>query len=254
MGGFSLPGALSAELLGMFTVFARLGSVLMFLPAFGEAMFPMRHRVAFAVLMSIALAPVVPVGPQSLDEPVAILALLAKEITIGLWIGLTARVLMSALQLVGYQVGMVSGLANAFAPQTGSFEGATLLASVLMMAGVALIFATDLHHLMIGALLMSYEVFPLGRIMPGDLAQQIIRAVSKSFYIGIGLAAPFYVMGLIFNAGLGLANRMMPNLPVFFVAAPLLIGTGLFVLVVAAPSILHSFLDTFAVWFGSFTL
>ncbi|APX90983.1 flagellar biosynthetic protein FliR [Brevirhabdus pacifica] len=235
----------------MFTVFARLGSVLMFLPGFGESMFPMRHRLAFAVLMSIALAPAAPVGPQNLDEPVEILALLAKEVTIGLWIGLTARVLMSALQMVGYQVGMVSGLANAFAPNTGSFEGATLLASVLMMAGITLIFATDLHHVMIGALMLSYEVFPLGRIMPGDLAEQSIRAAARSFYIGIGLSAPFYVMGLVLNAGLGLANRMMPNLPVFFVAAPVLIGTGLFVLVVAAPHVLRAFLDGFAVWFGS---
>ncbi len=46
-----------------------------------------------------------------------------------------------------------------------------MIAAALMMAGVALIFATDLHHLIIGSLLMSYDVFPLGQMMPGDLAQ-----------------------------------------------------------------------------------
>lgn len=128
-----------------------------------------------------------------------------------------------------------------------------MIADALMMAGVALIFATDLHHLIIGALLMSYDIFPLGQIMPGDLAEQIVKAVGASFYIGFALTVPFHVMGLVLNLGMGLANRMMPALPVFFVATPVLIAAGLFVLIVAAPSILDGFLQRFAGWLGTLT-
>jgi flagellar biosynthetic protein FliR len=42
----------------------------------------------------------------------------------------------------------------------------------------------------------------------------------------------------------------MPTLPVFFVAAPVLIASGLFVLVVAAPFMLRGFLERFADWLG----
>jgi flagellar biosynthetic protein FliR len=58
-------------------------------------------------------------------------------------------------------------------------------------------------------------------------------------------------MGLVLNLGMGLANRMMPALPVFFVATPVLVAAGLFVLIVAAPSILEGFLDRFAAWLGT---
>ena len=115
---------------------------------------------------------------------------------------------------------------------------------------LALIFAMDLHHLILGAMVMSYEVFPPGALLTGDLAQQIVRAVAQSFYIGLSVAAPFFVMGLLINLGMGLAARMMPTLPVFFVAAPLLIAAGLLVLGVAAPLMLREFAERFAAWLG----
>ncbi|RVV96885.1 flagellar biosynthetic protein FliR [Mesobaculum littorinae] len=249
-----LGGLLTAEVLGYTLVFARLGSAMIFLPAFGETGVPMRHRLFLALLVSLALYPATGVGPVDLEQPLALLVLLGIEITIGLWIGLTARILMSALQFAGYQVGLVSGLANAFAPSMGAFEGATLIATAMMLAATALIFATDLHHVIIRALLMSYEVFPPGGLMPGDMARQTVAAASASFYIGLSLAAPFYLMGLVLNVGMGLANRMMPTLPVFFVAQPVLIAAGFAVLLLAAPSMLTGFLDRFADWLGRLVL
>jgi flagellar biosynthetic protein FliR len=241
---------LTEQFLGFALVFARLGAAVMFMPGFGEQNVPVRHRLLFALALSAALWPVTPVSAVSIAGPSPLFAILGVEIAIGLWIGLTARVLLSALQFAGYQIGIVSGLANAFGPQLGSFEGSTMVASGLLMAGVALIFATDLHHVIIGALLMSYDVFPLGMIMPDDMTEQISRAAATSFWIGVGITAPFYVMGLLLNLGLGLANKMMPTLPVFFVAVPVLIAAGLLVLAVSGPALFTGFLEAFESWLG----
>jgi flagellar biosynthetic protein FliR len=89
--------------------------------------------------------------------------------------------------------------------------------------------------------------------MPGDLAEQIARAVASSFWIGVSITAPFYVMGLLLNLGLGLANKMMPTLPVFFVAVPVLIAAGLLVLALSGPALFSGFLDAFAEWLGRLT-
>ncbi|MGR3571004.1 flagellar biosynthetic protein FliR [Brevirhabdus sp.] len=248
-----LGALLSAEFLGVALIFARLGALMMFVPGFGETFIPARHRLATALLLALALAPTIRLGPLSLDAPGLLVLSFALEITIGVWIGVTARILLTSLQFAGYQVGLISGLANAFAPNIGSFQGSTMVSTGLMLAAVALIFATDMHHLIIRAMLMSYDVFPPGRIMPQDLSEQIVRAVSKSFYLGMSIAAPFYVMGLLLNLGLGLANRMMPNLPVFFVAAPVLILAGLTVLVFSAPMMLRGFTQALAEWLGLLT-
>ncbi len=234
-------------------VFARLGAALMFLPGFGEQTIPARHRLLFGLALSAAIAPLAPIGGLADTAPVVLLSMFAIEVTIGIWIGTMARILFSALQFAGYQVGMVAGLSNAFAPGTGSFEGSTLIAGALLMAGVALIFATELHHLMIMALLDSYELFPPGRLMLGDLAQQMVRAVAESFYLGVSLAAPFYVLSLVLNLGMGLANRAMPSLPVFFVAAPILIATGLLGLVLAGPAMLSGTVQALGDWLVGFS-
>lgn len=115
--------------------------------------------------------------------------------TIGLWIGLCARILLSALQFAGYQAGQVSGLANAFGPSFGSFEGATMVATLMLISAVTMIFITDTHHIILRALLSSYELFPPGQVMLGDLTDQLLKAAGQSLYIGTAIAAPFFVMG-----------------------------------------------------------
>ena len=248
-----LLGTYSAGLLfGYFVVFARLGTALMFLPGFGETQIPVRMRLSFALVLCLALYPVTPVAPILPQDPVGMLKLLGAEVTVGLWIGVTARTILAGLEFAGYQVGQVSGLTNAFGPSIGSFQGATLIATFLLLSGVALIFATDSDHIILLALLRSYAVFPPGILFPGAMAEQIARAGAQSLYIGTAVAAPFFVMGLILNLGMGLANRMMPQLPVFFVAASILIAAGLLILAYAAPSMLNYFLDNLLGWMNGF--
>ncbi|MGV6810863.1 MAG: flagellar biosynthetic protein FliR [Brevirhabdus sp.] len=249
----TLDDYIAGLIFGYFVVLARIGTALMFMPAFGEAQIPLRARLSFALVLCLALYPVTPVAATMPESPIAIFRLMAIEVTIGLWIGLVARVLLSAMQFAGFQVGQVSGLANAFGPSLGSFEGATLVATLLLLGSVATIFATDAHLLILRALMDSYVVFPPGVIIVGDMAQQIARAGAHSLYIGALVAAPFFVMGVVLNLGMGLANRMMPQLPVFFVASSMLIAIGLFVLAAAAPSMLEYHVRDLIGWFTGFT-
>ena len=83
--------------------------------------------------------------------------------------------------------------------------------------------------------------------------QQVVKAAGASVYVGVSLAAPFFILTLLLNLAMGLANRMMPTMPVFFVASPILIGFVLLVMAIAVPSMLRGFLHHMADWFGSFT-
>lgn len=251
-----LAELVTAQVLAVALVFARLGAALTFMPGFGEGSVPVRVRLLFALVLSVALQPATPAvrGLEAAAAPLVMLPLLGTELAVGLWIGLTARILMSALQFAGFQIGAVTGLANAFAPGLGSFEGSTMIAGGLLMAGVALIFATDLHHLIVEAMLLSYDVFPVGALPAGDLAAQIAAAAAASFRIGLSISAPFLVVGLLLNLGLGLANRMMPTLPVFFVAVPVLIAAGFVVLVASGPALFEGFLAALARWLATFEI
>lgn len=245
-----LESASAGFVFGYFLVVARIGSAMVFMPGFGESQIPLQPRLLMALVICAALYPAAPVPQVVPDIPTDMAWMLVYEVSMGLWIGLSARILLAAMEFAGFQIGQVSGLANAFGPSLGSFEGATLVASLLLIAAITLILVTDTHHIIIEALLFSYTAFPFGMLKTDDLASQIVKAAQHSIYIGTAIAGPFFVMGVILNLGMGLANRMMPQLPVFLVAAPLLIAVGFVVLLFAAPSMMGFFLQDLASWLG----
>ena len=64
----------------------------------------------------------------------------------------------------------------------------------------------------------------------GDVAALTTQTIAIAFKIGIQLSAPFLIFGLLFNLGLGVLSRLMPQMQVFFVGMPLSILIGLLIL------------------------
>jgi flagellar biosynthetic protein FliR len=67
--------------------------------------------------------------------------------------------------------------------------------------------------------------------------------VSAAFRVGIQLSAPFLVFGLLFNVGLGVLSRLMPQMQVFFVGMPLSILVGFLILLLVVGAIMMTFID-----------
>ena len=71
---------------------------------------------------------------------------------------------------------------------------ASIVGNFLAVLGLTLLFATDLHHLLIAALHDSYALFRPGEIpLTGDVAALTTRTVAAAFRIGVQLSAPFIV-------------------------------------------------------------
>ena len=67
------------------------------------------------------------------------------------------------------------------------------------------------------------------------------------------IAAPFIVFGLLFNLGLGVLARMMPQLQVFFLAVPASILVGMLVLLAVVGVMMSVFLDDLGDFLRQFT-
>ena len=128
-----------------------------------------------------------------------------------------AAIIMSALQVAGFLIASQIGLSYAQTiDPTQNTQGA-VVGNFMTLLGVVAIFATDMHHLAIGAIAGSYRLLPPGGHLPTcDMAQLVIQLVSGSFALGFQLAAPFLVFGFAVYAGLGLLARLMPQLQIFF--------------------------------------
>ncbi len=218
-------------------VFARIGTMMMLVPGLGERTTPARIRLGLAVLVTVLTLPIVRAGmPKSMENMPALAQLLVSELLIGFTFGLASRFMMSSLQTAGVLIAQQMGLSFTMMldPTHGDQGQSAVISSFLSLLGVALILALNLHHVALMGIVDSYRTFSPGELPPaGDAAQLAISIAKTSFGVGVQIAAPFLVFGLVFNVGLGVLSRMMPQLQVFFLAMPatILVGTVVLVLV-----------------------
>jgi flagellar biosynthetic protein FliR len=234
-----LPALAAAFLLA----FARVGTMVMLVPGIGESGMPVRVRLTIALTLT---AIILPLHRQAytidLRSLMPVLQMLFQEIVIGAVLGLTARLAISALQVAGSVVAQQLGLGFVTAVDPTQNQQGMLVGNFLALVGVTLIFATDMHHLVIAALNDSYRLFQPGEIPAlGDMAQHITTVIATAFKIGIQLSAPFLVFGLLFNLGLGVLSRLMPQMQVFFIGMPLTIILGLLLLLIVLGAMMGVF-------------
>jgi flagellar biosynthetic protein FliR len=237
-----LPALAAAFML----VFARIGTMLMLLPGLGELMVPARVRLTSALVLAAVMMPLHRAAYQvDLQSMGPVLVMLGEELLIGAVLGMTARLTISALQVTGSVVAQQLGLGFVTAVDPTQGQQGVIIGNFLTILGIALLFATNLHHLVIAALDDSYTLFVPGEVpLTGDMAALMTRTLAGAFRVGMQLSAPFLVFGLLFNLGLGLLSRLMPQMQVFFVGMPLSILAGLLLLFLLLAAMMGTYLGS----------
>jgi len=223
--------------------FARVGTMVMMMPGIGEMNMPARVRLTIALVLTAILLPAHQAAYTiNLSALGPVIMMLFQEIVIGAVLGLTARLAVSGLQVAGSVIAQQLGLGFVTAVDPTQNQQGLLVGNFLAVLGITLIFATDMHHLVIAALNDSYYIFAPGEVpIVGDIAKHITLVVAGSFKIGIQLSAPFLVFGLLFNVGLGVLSRLMPQMQVFFIGLPLSIILGFALLIVVVGAMMGTF-------------
>ena len=200
-----LTEILPADVFSALIVFVRLAGALMVIPGFGEIYVSPRIRVSLAAALTIALVPlVVPSLPGLPDTPVEMLLVVGGEVLIGVFIGMAARLSLTALHVGGTLIAFQSSLAFALTVDPTQGTQGALVATLLTLLGVVLIFAGNFHLLILRALVDSYILFQPGALPPvGDFSQIAVEIVARSFLIGFQIAAPFIVFGWCSISGSG---------------------------------------------------
>ncbi|KQP85511.1 flagellar biosynthetic protein FliR [Methylobacterium sp. Leaf113] len=238
-----LPGIAASFLV----TFARIGTLVMLMPGVGEQLISPRLRLAFALLLSLILFPTVrpllPMQGGAIAGP-DLITLLIGELLIGLVLGLTVRMVLASLQTAGMIVSQQLGLSYAMTvdPTQGGQQAA--IGNFLALLGVTLILATDLHHIALDGIGRSYVLLPpTGLPSMGEAASLALKAIARGFALGVQISAPFIAFGILFNVGLGVLARLMPQMQVFFVAVPASVLIGMLLLLGSLGVMMGVFLD-----------
>ncbi len=243
----ALQTLIAGNLFAWLLVFTRVGAAMMVMPVFGDQFVPTQVRLLLALAISLVVTPVL--LPELPREPASVLGLfllLGGELLIGVFIGSLGRLMFGALEVAGMIIAMQTGLSNAFVFNPSLATQGSLPGSLLSWLALLLILITNLHHLLLSAIVHSYEMFQPGAPLPvGDFTQTVTRLVADSFTIGVQMSAPFLATGLVFALALGIMARLAPQMQVFFVFMSAQIAYGLFLFAITVSAMMMFWLRHF---------
>jgi flagellar biosynthesis protein FliR len=210
----------------VFLVFVRLAATISLMPGFGEQFVSPRLKIMIAVVLAYALQPVI-TAPVALVPPASTLFMqIGSEFLIGSMFGLWVRLMYMSLSIAAGFCAQVLGITNIFDAMLEP-GGAPALSGFFSFTALAILSVTGGHYFIFQAFVKTYSLIEMtGTLSMADASMSIIDAGVTALNLGLRLSLPFLVIGFLMNIGLGFVNRAMPQIPVFFVGQPLMIGVG----------------------------
>ena len=247
---------LATQLFAFLLIFARIGCALMTMPGLSDITVPMDARLYFALSFSLVLAPLLyKFLPAIPSDPIDFALIVAKEMLIGVFLGLMSQMVINAINVAGFVVAHVTSLSSAFTFNPQQATQSTIVTSFLSLLTVIMIFVTDMHHMLFIGFIDSYRLFaPTSPLMLGDMSDSIAEALGYSFTIGLQMSAPFIIVGFGLFLAMGLVSRLVPQIQVFVLSMPIQIIVGLILLATCLSALMMFFLQRYEdFWTGLFT-
>jgi flagellar biosynthetic protein FliR len=226
-------------------VLGRIGAALTLLPGLGEASPPAMLRAGLAVGVTALLLPgIMPLIPQVPADVPTVVGMIAAEVVTGMWLGWLARLLVLALPIAGQFIAFMLGVSNVLVTDPELSGQSSALEQLFSLAAPLALLISGLYAVPLEALVGSYHVIAPGALLPaGDGTELAVRAVGQCFALALELASPFVLAAIVWTVVIGLVARLVPNVPVYFVAMPGQILGGLALLAVLGGAVMATWMD-----------
>jgi flagellar biosynthesis protein FliR len=226
----------------------------MLMPGFSSPRIPVTVRLFLCVAISLALTPFLGETIEKIignASTFALLKLIVTETLIGSLIGFMGRIFFAALETLGTSIAMQIGLANALGVSVEDSDSMPSIADFLLFLATTLLFVTDQHLEVIRGLVASYRTLPVASgFGPQFGLIQVADTLAKSFFLGLRVASPFILFGIVFNLAVGVANKLTPQIQVYFITTPFAVAGGLFLFYFTFKEVLQLFMAGFSNWLG----
>ncbi|AZL15299.1 flagellar biosynthetic protein FliR [Rickettsiales endosymbiont of Stachyamoeba lipophora] len=200
---------------------SRVLPIILMLPSIGESFVTGRVRICVSILISFILFPLLQAELIKNNNIILLATFITNEVIVGLMIGLSIKIIFSAINTAGHIISQQSGLSAAQMFDPAQAMQSTLEANFLYMVTLITILTSNTHHVFITGIFESYKVYPFLEPVNFENFSQIISGlVSKVFNIALKIASPYFVIILLIMAMSGIMNKVMPTVQVFFIMLP----------------------------------
>lgn len=217
----------------------RIGAMVMAAPIFGANMVPVRIRAIIALLITLAVVPLLPEMPRvDALSPDGVL-IVVQQILIGISMGFIMQMVFAAFVLAGQVVAMSMGLgfASMNDPTTG-ISVPTVGQFFTIMVTLAFL-ALNGHLILIEVIAASFHTLPISTEGIGLNSLWAVASWASQMFAGaVMIALPAITAMLIVNLGFAVMTRAAPQLNIFAVGFPVTITVGFVLLFLTLPVML----------------
>ena len=211
--------------------FIRIGAFLMVMPLIGGSFTPVRVRLLLAVVLTIAIAPLVPPAVTQDVLSAAGLVTMIQEIAIGVALGFLVQLVFDAVALGAQVIAMSMGLGFAVFLDRARGVSVPVLGQLFLMLSMLIFLSLDGHLAMIQLLVDSFRAWPIsegGLTLP--VLSELLVWTSQLFIFAMKIALPAITALLIVNLSFGVMSRAAPTLNLFAVGFPVAMLLGFVVI------------------------
>ncbi len=230
---------LSVEfLLASFLIFVRIAAMIATAPFFSNQSVPNQIKLFTAIVLTIALFPIIPIYAAVFPMDASILDVLVaivKEMLVGISMGLVGQMIFAGVQMGGELMSVNMGLSFASVVDPMNQRQSGLLTQLFTFIGILLFLGIGGHSIYIRALAQSFEIVPLGAAQPVGATFSFLEMAMYIFVVAVQMASPFILVLFLLDVSLAIFARIMPQANIFFLSLPLKVGIGVILLIMVLP-------------------
>jgi flagellar biosynthetic protein FliR len=205
-------------------------------PLFGHGSIPMQLKIGLGVMVTLIVAPVIPIVPSTDPFSFDGAMITAEQLLIGLAMGFAMRIAFAAVEMAGELTGLTMGLNFATFFDAQSQGESSVISQFLVVLATLSFLAFDGHLQLLSAVADSFTTLPVASSAGGSQGlRQIVEWGGSIFAVGVQLALPMLAALLITSLALGILSRAAPQLNIFGIGFPITLGVGFIVIGLALP-------------------
>lgn len=223
----------TAQLTLFALILMRMSGFVLLNPILGRNNIPSAVKAGFIFLLTLLVYSVSMEEAVEVSNTIEFGFLLLKEFAAGYAIGFVMELFFFVISYGGYIIDFQLGLsmATVYDPQSNAQMAVT--GSLLQAWFVMLFFAVDGHLALLRVMLTSAEIVPYGGILiTQNLAVRMIEIFLECVGLGVQLAIPILAAEFLVEVGVGIINKVAPQISILVIniQLKLIVGMGLLVI------------------------
>ncbi len=218
-------------------IFLRITSAFFSAPIYSHNSIPIMGKIFLALIISYIIFLTMDKSKVVIETSLGWLFTTSLvEIVTGLIIGFTINFIFHAISYAGSLIGFDMGLSISQSLNPIDGFASNVIGDILSVSAMLLFILINGHHYVISGLAYSFKIVPLGKpAITVTVYHLLVDYSAGVFLIAVKIASPFIVSYFLIYIAEGIMARIIPQMQIFFVSQPLILGIGFLLLVSLAP-------------------